>query len=252
MGEKWIGDRLNGLAGRYTKIAALAQDGISSAKMPEGFLAKQFLRVPIGDSESVLFWRFGGSWNYDGPSESLPKAIQQLKNMAGMFRAGADGRMGFPKRIFQVKIDENILKVNILDATAVDAAGGNLNELPVKAKMDIPLNRTVWASDTFEAKTVEMLRSQMPYLDADEARRLAQGIQSTAKTAEDALAQSSFKNFTTGEAAKAGTAGVLIAVPIEIAFLLINGGQVDWQRVAGVGVLAARLGQVDDMLGDET
>jgi hypothetical protein len=177
VGEKWIGDRLNGLVGRYTKIAALAQDGISSAKMPEGISAKQFLRVPLDDSESVSFWRLGGSWNYDGPTESLPKAIQQLKNMAYLFRAGADGRIDFPKRIFQVKIDENILNVNILDATAVDAAGGNLNELPVKAKLDIPLNRAVWASDTFEAKTVEILRSQMPYLDSDEARRLAQGIQ---------------------------------------------------------------------------
>ncbi len=252
MGEKWIGDRLNGLASRYTKIAALAQDGISSAKMPEELSAKQFLRVPIGDSESVLFWRSGGSWNYDGPAELLPKAAQQLQNMASLFRAGADGRIDFPKRIFLVKIDENILKVNILDATAVDAAGGNLNQLPVKAKLDIPLNRTVWASETFETKTVEMLRSQMPYLDADEARRLAQGIQTTAKTAEDALAQSSFKNFTTVEAAKAGTAGVLIAVPIEIAFQLIDGGQVDWQRVAGVGVLAGGSAAIGSTLGNAT
>jgi len=252
MGEKWIGERLNGLAGRYTKIAALAQDGMSSAKMPVGLSTKQFLRGPLDDSESVLFWRFGGSWNYDGPPELLPKAIQQLKNMADLFRAGADGRIDFPKRIFQVKIDENILKVNILDATAVDTAGGNLNELPVKAKLDIPLNRTVWASDTFEAKTVEMLRSQMPYLDADEARRLAQGIQSTAKTAVDALAQSSFKNFTTVEAGKAGTACVLIAVPIEIAFQLINGGQVDWQRVAGVGALAGGNASIGSTLGNAT
>jgi len=72
-------DRLNGLAGRYTKIAALAQDGMSSAKMPEGLSAKQFLRVPIGDSESVLFWRSGGSWNYDGPAELLPKRRSSCK-----------------------------------------------------------------------------------------------------------------------------------------------------------------------------
>ena len=250
MGEKWIGDRLNGLAGRYAKIAALAQDGISSAKVPEGFSAKQFLRVPIGDSESVLFWRFGGSWNYDGPPESLPKAIQQLKNMAYLFRAGADGRIDFPRRIFQVKIDEDIWKVNILDATAVDAAGGNLNKLPIKAK-DIPLSRTVLSSIAVD-KTAEQIRAQMPYLDSDEARSLAQSIQSTAKTPEDALAQSSFKSFTTIEAAKAGTAGVLIAMPIEIAFQLINGGQVDWQRVAGVGVLAGGSAAIGSTLGNAT
>jgi hypothetical protein len=172
--------------------------------------------------------------------------------MAYLFRAGADGRIDFPKRIFQVKIDEDILKVNILDATAVDAVGGNLNKLPVKAKLDIPLNRADWASDTFEAKTVKILRTQMPYLDADEARRLAQGIQSTAKTAEDALAQSSFKNFTAIEAGKAGTVGVLIAVPIEIAFQLINGGQVDWQRAAGVGVLAGGSAAIGSTLGNTT
>jgi len=252
MGEKWIGDRLNGLAGRYTKIAALAQDGISSAKMPEGLSAKQFLRVPIGDSESVLFWRTGGSWNYDGPADLLPKATQQLQNMASLFRAGADGRIDFPKRIFQVKIDENILKVNILDATAVDSTRGNLHALPVKQKLDIPLNRTVWASDTFVTKTTEMLRSQIPYLNADEARRLAQGIRLTAKTAEDALARSSFKNFTSVEAAKAGAAGVLIAVPIETAFQLINGGQVDWQRVTGVGVLAGGSDAIGNTLGNAT
>lgn len=251
MGEKWIGDRLNRLAEHYTKIAALAQDGISSAKMPEGISSWRFLRVPLGDSESVLFWRSGGSWNYDGPPESLPKAIQQLKGMAYLFRAGADGRIDFPKRIFQVKVDENVLKVNILDATAVDAAGGNLNELPVNAKLDIPLNRTVWSSVAVE-KTTEQIRSKMPYLDSDEARSLAKGIQSTAKTAEDAFAQSSFKNFTAVEAAKAGTAGVVIAVPVEIAFELINGGQVDWQRVAGVGVLAGGSAAIGNTLGNAT
>jgi hypothetical protein len=252
MGTKWIGDRLNGLAGRYTKIAALVQDGISSAKMPEGLSAKQFLRVPVGDSESVLFWRSGGSWNYDGPLASLPKATQQLRNMATLFRAGADGRIDFRKRIFRVKIDGDILKVNILDATAVDAAGGNLNQLPVKAKLDLPLNRAVWASDTIQVKMVEEIRSQMPYLDADEARRLARGIKATAKTAQEALAQSSFKNFTAVEAAKAGTVGVLIAVPVEVAFELIIGGQVDRQRVAGVGVLAGGSAAIGSTLGNAT
>jgi hypothetical protein len=220
MGGKWIGDRLSGLAGRYDKIAALAQDGIASAKMPEELSAKQFLRIPLGDSENVVFWRSGGSWSYDGPPELLGKAVTQLRSMAVLFRAGADGQIDFPKRIFQVNIDENVLKVNILDATAVDAAGGNLGRLPVKANLELPMNRAVWASDAMGAKMADDLQRQMPQLDSAEARRLAQGIQSAATTAEEALAQTPFKNFAAQEVTKAGIGGVLIAVPIEIAFQL--------------------------------
>jgi hypothetical protein len=98
----------------------------------------------------------------------------------------------------------------------------------------------------------DQLRQKLPYLDSAESRRLAQGIQSAAKPAEDALDHSSFKNFTAVEATKAGTAGVLIAVPVEIAFEVINGGQVNWQRVAGVGVLAGGSAAIGSTLGNAT
>jgi hypothetical protein len=249
MGDKYISDRLSGLAKRFDTIRMQAKDNMVSAKPPSELSARRLVQIPLSDSESVVFWRpseGAGPWCYDGPPESLPKAIQQLKNMAYLFRAGADGRIDFRKRIFQVKFDEDILKVNILDASTVDAVGGNLKKLPVIAE-NIPAE----ASVTVE-KMADQLRQKLPYLDSAESRRLAQGIQSAAKPAEDALAQSSFKNFTAVEATKAGTAGVLIAVPVEIAFEVINGGQVNWQRVAGVGVLAGGSAAIGSTLGNAT
>lgn len=240
MGNKWVSDRLSGLAKRFDTIRA--QAAFQSAKAPAGLASKRIVEVPLSDSESVRFWRpakGAGPWHYDGPSDSLPKAISQLKSLSELFQAGADGRTDFRKRIFQVKIDGDVLKVNILDATEVDAVGGNLGKLPVKAKIELPLARTFWKSDVFQAKMVNELRRQMPYLDSAEARHLAKGIQATANTAEEALARSSFTRFATQGAAKAGVAGVLVAVPIEIATQLFSGAHVDWSRVADMGGLAA-------------
>jgi hypothetical protein len=47
-------------------------------------------------------------------------------------------------------------------------------------------------------------------------------------------------------------AGVLVAVPLEIAAQLIETGQVDWQHVAGVGVLAGGSAAIGSTLGNAT
>jgi hypothetical protein len=256
MGNKWVSDRLSGLATRFDTIREQAQGGsIKSGKVTPQLSSKRIVSVPLSDSESVVFWRpaeGAGSWCYDGPTELLPKAIVQLKNMSLLFRAGANGKIDFPKRIFQVKIKGDILKVNILDATAVDASGGIIGKLPVNAEIELPLERTIWASDTIAANIAEDLRRQMPYLDSAEARRLAQGIQSTAVDAEDALVGSSFRRFAAFQTANVGTAGVFITVPIEIAIQLYGGAPVDWSRVAGVGGLAGGSAVVGSWAGNGT
>lgn len=255
LGIRWTNKRLQAIGNRYVEVAENIRSGqIQIAKRPQGLMSRQSFPVPLGSDKEAWVWRLNSKSEtfIDCPTEYLQKIPGKLDSMANYVKANADGQLSYKKLLNQVKIEGDDLKITIRDATAVDAAGGNLNELPVKVKLDIPLNRAAWASDTIQAKMVEEIRSQMPYLDADEARRLAKGIQFTAKTAEDALAQSSFKSFTTIEAAKAGTAGVLIVVPVEIAFQLINGGQVDWQRVAGVGVLAGGSAVIGSTLGNAT
>jgi len=252
MGSKWISKQLSGLAKRFDTIRE--QGDFQNAKVPAGLSSRRVVQVSLNDSESVRFWRpaeGAGPWQYDGPAESLPKAVAQLKSQSELFQAGAEGRIDFPKRIFQVKIDGDVLRVNVIDAARLDATGGNLEKLPMKT-LEFPLEENVWASDTIKAKIAGGLRQEMPYLDSAESERLAQGIQSTAKTAEDVLTGKSFARFATGQSAEAGAAGVLVVVPIEIAFQLINGGQVDWQRVAGVGVLAGGSAAVGSLAGNVT
>jgi hypothetical protein len=255
MGDRYVSERLSGLAKRFEAIGAQARGNMVSARVPEGLSSKRTVRVPLSDSDSVVFWRpaeGAGSWNYDGPPESLTKATAQLKHMADLFRAAAAGRIAFPKRIFQVNIDGDTLKVNILDAARVDAAGGSLGKLPVKAELQLPLGRAVWASDAIAVKLAEELRRQLPHLDGHEAKRLAQGIQTAAKTAEEALSSSSFTRFATLETVKAGPVGVLVVVPLEIAVQLLTGGPVDWSRVAGVGGLAGACAIAGNTIGNAT
>jgi hypothetical protein len=255
LGTRWTNKRLQAIGNRYVEVAENIRSGqIQIAKRPQGLMSRQSFPVPLGSDKEAWVWRLNSKSEtfIDCPTEYLQKIPGKLDSMANYVKANADGQLSYKKLLNQVKIEGDDLNITIRDATAVDAAGGNLNELPVKVKLDIPLNRAAWASDTIQAKMAEEIRSQMPYLDADEARGLARGIQSPAKTAENALAQSSFKNFTTIEAAKAGTAGVLIVVPVEIAFQLINGGQVDWQRVAGVGVLAGGSAVGGSLMGNGT
>jgi hypothetical protein len=249
LGERWTNKHLQALANRYRMVAEDIRLGqIPIVKQPHGIESRQSFPVPLANDKEAVVWRHNSQskWFVDCP----PEYIQQIPGKLDSMATCASSR-NYEKLLNHVKIEGNLLKVDILDATRVDAVEGNLGKLPVKASLEFSLNRTVWASDTIQIKMAGEIRSQMPYLDADEAKGLAQGIQST-ETAEDALTQSSFKSFATIEAAKAGTAGVLIAVPVEIAFQLINGGQVDWQRVAGVGVLAGGSAAIGSRFGNAT
>jgi hypothetical protein len=238
MGKKWIADRLHGMAGRYEKISAVVGKGISRSKAPPGVAAKQMLSIPLSDTESVVFWRSGGEWNYDGPSELLPRAGRQLDNLARLYRAGAEGRIEFPKRIFHVKFDGDIMKLTIRDASNVDSLKGALDRMPVKYKVALPIEKATWASAAMREKIAADIRSQNPHLSDAESMRQAKGIQSIAKTAESALMPDSFALFSVKQATRSAAFGVVIAVPIDLAFQLIGPGDVDWSRVAGTAGLA--------------
>lgn len=251
MSREYVAERLTGLAKRFDTIRT--QTEIPKAKTPAGLSSKRIVRVPLSDSESVAFWRpaeGAGRWQYDGPTESLPKALTQLKNLSELFQAGAEGRMDFPKRVFQVKLDGNALNVNIFDATRVEATGGNLNKLPVKAKIALPLARTAWVSEAIQVKLANELRRQMPYLETGEVRQLAQDIQNSARTAQEALARRSFSQFAIAESAKSAGMAVLIAVPIEIAVQLLGDAPMDWWRVAGIATVAGGSAAIGSATGN--
>ncbi len=253
MGDKWCSDRLRGLANRYDRIRSQAQSDLRSAKPPPGLSSKRQIPVPVSASESVVFWRpvsAPNSWCYYGSIESLPKAIDQLKEMSKISRACADGKIEFPKRIFHVNFVGDTLKVNILDAKRVDAVDGSLRKLPLIAELELPLNRTIWASDAVQGNLASELLRKVPHLDPGEARHLAQGIQSTALNAEETLSPRSFGRFASSQSAKSATLGVGVAIPLDIAVQLLSGGTMDWSHVAGIGLLAGGSSAVGDFIGN--
>jgi hypothetical protein len=252
MGQKWVSDRLRGLADRYEKIAAAARLGGQRAKVPQTLSARQTVPVPLSETESVTFWRSEGTWYFDGPAETLPRAVSQLGKMSGLVRAAAEGRIDYPKRIFQVKPEGDLLRLSILDASAVEASHGNLGALPVKARIDLPLVRSSWTANTTVAAIADDLRRQLPHLDPDDARRLAQGCLSSAETAEAALSQQPFGRFATTEGVKVGGTGMVLGVALETAFQLFGNGRVDWNHVAATGGLAGGSAAAGSLFGNAT
>lgn len=239
MGQEYVSDRLSGLAKRYN--AVLSQTEIPSAKVPTGLSPRRIIRIPLSDSESVTFWRpaeGAGPWRYDGPPELLLRARTQTQNLSKLYEAAADGRIDCPKRIFQVNIEGDVARIKILDAKEVDSVGGRLSKLPIKASLEFQIDRTAWASDVIRTKLSGELRRQMSYLSKEEATRLAQGIQNTAKTAEDILKKTSFSRFVTTQSAKAGMAGAVVALPLETLSQLLGNNPPDWSRVVEVSALA--------------
>lgn len=252
-GSRWTNKRLEAIGSRYAEVARQIRSGhVQIAKRPSGLASRQSFPVPLRGGKEAHIWRSSSQsgWFIDCHFDDLQHVPKRLDSMATYVKASASGQLGYEKLLNQVKIDGDILKVNILDATRVDATGGSLGKLPVKAELKLPIGRAVWASDAIAVKLAEDIRRQMPHLEADEAKHLAQGIQSTAKTAEEALSRTSFTRFTTLEASKAGTVGVLVVVPLEIALQLFNGDTVDWSRVAGVGGLAGASAAIGNAVGN--
>jgi hypothetical protein len=259
MGGKYVSQRLSGLAKRFDAIRA--QGDVTSAKTPSGLSSKRVIQVPLSDSESVHFWRSAegaGPWRYDGDSESLPKAVAQLKRLSELFRAGADGRIDFRKRVFQVKPTEGMgFEVTIRDAADVERVGGRITDLPVSAKIPGSLNEPEWR-EAFRKGIARELQRANPAWTGSQSDFQAQRIIAEAKSTQDlfskvsfekALSDIRFSRFTMFDATKSGATAFLIAVPLELAFQVFGEKPVDWSHVAGVGGLAGGSAAMGSLAG---
>lgn len=258
MGEKWISDRLSKLSKYYAVVGA--QGDVTMGKMPAGISSKNVMKIPLNNEQSVAFWRQvgpgSGAWKYDGPAEALPRARQQLERFSNYLRAAAEGKFDFRKRLFQVKIEGNTMKVTVLDAKGVGTPGigSSLSKLPpVKGgAFTIPMAKSVWATQAQATEIANELCRVQPRLDPVEAQQMAQTIQSTAQTAQEALVASPFKWHALREGAWAGTAGVLIAMPMEALFQYFGNSPMNWARVAEMGGLAGGSAAAGSLVGNTT
>lgn len=233
-GEKWISKRLSGLASRLRKIGQATEIG----KLPSHLPSRQSVQIPLSDTEQVTFWREDGRWKCDASPESLPQAMKQKERLANLFQTAAEGRIDYRKRVFQVDVRENTLKITIRDGKLVDQMGGAIGKLPVVARIDMPLSRQHWASDEIRQQLAVELRRQRPYVTSDDADSMAGGIVQSARTYEETLVTAPYGRFTATQALKAGTLAVLIVGPAEALLELVQEGHINWDRTAGLAVLS--------------
>ena len=142
----------------------------------------------------------------------------------------------YRKRLFQVKIRDNQLIVTLKDAQNLDRLG-SAEKLPIMKgwpkTFDLP--KAKWATAKIQGAIETELNN---HYESGEAKRLAGDIVKSAKSLQQALESQPYREFVMREAGKAGLAGIIIAVPMEIVVQLFQGNPVDWSRVAGVGGLA--------------
>jgi len=257
MGDRYVSERLEGLAKRYKTIALEARtSSMPAARVPQELSTKRIMTVPLSDTESVRFWRpasGAGPWHFDGPAEAMPRAIQQLDRLARLHESAATGNISYSKRIFQVKPEGDALAVIIRDAANVDAVRGNLSKLPIKARITTPSRGALSDAAIVETKLADELRRQMPHLDTHESRSLARGVQQSAGAMmEETLSRRSFAHYAAFESVKVGGLAMLIALPLEMGTTLLSGGTPDWARTANMAVLTGASSLAGNTAGNAT
>lgn len=240
MGDRYLSDRLSGLAKRYRDIATQMRASMPTAKMPLDLSSRRIMVVPLSETESVQFWRSltaPGEWYYDGPLEVRADAIRQLDRLALLHESAASGKIRYRRRIFQVKADGDAFTVTIRDAAKVDVVNGDLSRLPISGKILVAPAGAPTDSAVVEATLAAELKRQMPHLDFQEARQLASGVREVAASMEERLSRHSFTRYVAMESVKVGGVTMLLALPLETALTLLSGDSIDWSRTAGLAAL---------------
>ena len=243
MGPRWTTARLASLASRLRAIHAQAQAEITAQPKPPNLNQRFEVAIPIDDQTSVKFWRhrvLDNEWKYDGPQELLPKAKTQLIVFSDYLNGAAGGKITFRRRIFVWKLKGDELLLTIRNADALQE-GMSIASLPAQNLPPIHLSDARWAQDAFKkAYSAEILRT-LPGISEKEALSLADDVYTVyapAKSADGLLARRSFARFAAGQSLKAGSYGLVIAAPIELAFQAFGSEPVDWSRVASVSALS--------------
>lgn len=256
MGERWTSKRLQGLAMRYQEIGRQGRSGeLRQARVPSSVPARRVMQVPLSETESVRFWRPTGSagpWCYDGPAETLPRAVRQTERLGAFIDEASNGRVNVLKRIVQVKLGDGRFVATIRDARLVDATGGQLAALPLRASEIVIPGGAAADAAILERQITAEIHRQMPYLDPRDARQMAAGVRRSASSLEEVLSRRSFTNEVARRAGGTAAVAMMFALPVDIAMQMLAGGERDWARTAGITGLAGGSGFAGAALGHAT
>jgi hypothetical protein len=253
LGEKWTSDRLAGLADGLRKLGRLTETGIEVSKPPVGLSPRQSVKIPLSETETAVFWREGGQWKCDVSPQQFPRVQRQLEKTADLLQAAADGRVDYPKRLFQVNIDDNKLLVTIRDGKFVDKTGGAIEKLPIKAILKpIEIDKNLWASNELQRQLALELQRKLPHVTPEDAEKMASRIVRTVGTAEEALTVAPYWQLAAKQAVRTGGLGILVAVPIEVVAELSSQGRIDLARVGGVAILSGASAALGSEVGNLT
>lgn len=246
MSKPYVSKRLRGLAQAYGKIQTQFQIEPMKAAVPAGLSKKTTIPVPLSDSQRATFWRpeGRGPWYYDGPPQLLPKAVSQLGKLSGFLQDRADGKGSFPSRVFRIKPDPDNARsftVRILDAESQAEKG------LIRGSLD----QREWR-DVFQRIIAKDIAARSPLMSEREVQTAAQERIAKTKSIEDLLTRVQLKQFAAAESIRAGVAGALLVMPIELASQLFQDRPVDWSRVAGMGGLAGASAGAGSVAGNAT
>ena len=137
LSERWCIKRLKALSRRYTEVAGLRKPTIVSQPI-RGTYVRHRIEIDLGDGQKAVFWRKDArdDWKYDGPPEMLNKAQKKARMISNYLEGAANGKITYDRRLFKFKLDGDVLKVSVGDASIMSSSG----RVPVTASYDIELS----------------------------------------------------------------------------------------------------------------
>lgn len=83
------------------------------------------IEIDLVDGRKGIFGRENANsdWKYDGSPRTLQKAQKTAGFLGDFLEKAADGKVTVKRRLFKFKLDGDIYKVQIADASRMNAAG---------------------------------------------------------------------------------------------------------------------------------
>ncbi len=214
MGEEWIGNRLKGLAWRYTQVSTMQEIGFG--KPPLNPARK--LCVVLKSGKKVYFWTEGYKWNFSGTETELAEARLRTSQYGEYFDRASRGLVKYRSQVFNIVPSGNDIEIRIYDTKTM--SNGNLHALKPQVVLrfkDAMLSKGAIS----ELEMAAQIQRKMGLSDADSiayARKLLKEYDSRALMGEFSLAETVVAN-----SAKATAVGVALDAVIQ----LISAGEID-------------------------
>lgn len=232
LGSRWADKRLTALANRYYSISNTSQIEVQSAPLSP----RNELSLQLKNGGNVSFWRQGAldSWKYSGPAETLAEAKVKAQQTGNIIESAGTGKISYRKRLFNVNIEGDSLKISVKDAKILDVTG-TAKSLPVLSERNILLkdigkyvNKSAMQEDIARG-----LQSKLHIPDSD-CREYAKAICNDRQIT-NLMKPYSVTPRIIGHMLIAGGIGSGIDMVAQI----LTEGKIDWQKVAFTGGVTA-------------